>query len=169
VIECKHCGKRHRTNELVEKCRARAERREKRDRKKAQDGRRRALNARRLQPVDLICEMRREEYAYNKIAARLKRDYPVRCPDCYPRGWDTISVIILHSPAHVWPEGATWPADHFSIGMLQEWYAKQVSLGVVASSIKESPPEQLVSRPEPKGLSEEDLRWWRFKEEKGWL
>jgi hypothetical protein len=76
------CGKRHSNHELVVRCEKRVEAR-------AEEARRRELNAEEVPVEEYIRQRRVEAMPYDKIAAALKRDYPPP-PEDLVRPWRTV-------------------------------------------------------------------------------
>jgi hypothetical protein len=76
LIECEVCGKSHRTEDALEKCKARAERALLRVAKKSFESDRRRANLEAESVRDYVFRRLKEGGAWVNVVAGLKRDYP---------------------------------------------------------------------------------------------
>ena len=107
MIECEHCGSRHRTQEAVDACGARAERRAAREAAKLADRVQRARNHATRPPATFIRESLTLGIRWVNIISGLNKSY---FPPEGKKKWDLVSVIELDSQRLKWPEGEwTWP------------------------------------------------------------
>lgn len=97
--KCDYCDKSHRTEEALEKCKVRAERREAREKKVAADKARRESNARNVPPAQFIRERMAMGGNWTNVVAFLNREYPP--PPNKPK-WDLATVIELDSQRLKW-------------------------------------------------------------------
>jgi hypothetical protein len=88
-MECKHCGRTHRTEEALAKCATRQERKAERETKKKKEIERRVANAK-AEPPDLyIKRMRQEEKNLSQIVGGLRKNY---LPPTVDSEWDLYEV-----------------------------------------------------------------------------
>lgn len=88
----KACGKGHRTPEAYEKCEARAEKRAARLEAKKADAERRWKNAEKLPVNELIRQEVRNSTQWERIVARLNRDYPPKPDETKWNIWDVVYI-----------------------------------------------------------------------------
>lgn len=97
VKECEHCSKSHRTDDAVEKCKARAERAAVLLAKREAEAERRALNQQGL-PWELrVRRMRREGQRWDQVASYIKKNYPTDVPT------DLWSIALAYARQLNWP------------------------------------------------------------------
>lgn len=103
MIQCETCGKRHKTEALVEKCKAKAERAAALHAKREAERERREKNLERESPHELVGRMRRYEgQPYEKIVAALKKDYPPPY-----NTWGVYEVVVEYATMLNWPTTLT--------------------------------------------------------------
>jgi len=99
VIDCEFCGKRHRTEEQIAKCKARAERAVALANKRETERLRREHNLEKIPVSSLVRQMRRfAGEPYEKIVARLKKDYPPPYDT-----WGVYEVVEEYAKLLNWP------------------------------------------------------------------
>lgn len=119
MVECEYCDRRHREEVQVEACRARVERREAREAKKAEDTERRRLRAEAQSPAAFIREGLKMGKNWSNIVAQLRREYPP--PD--DGEWTLVAAVRLDSERLNWPEPGErilWPRERVTIGALRK-------------------------------------------------
>lgn len=99
-MECKNCGKSHRTEEAVAKCFARSERKAEREAKKKAEIQRRIANAKAVPPDIYIRKLRDEGKNLDQILAGLKKNY---LPPEIDSDWDLWEVAYRIAQTVNWP------------------------------------------------------------------
>jgi hypothetical protein len=109
VIACGTCGRTHRTEEAIEKCKARAVKKEAALEKKREDAERRLRNQEAKPPAEVILESLRGSYSRGRISpgsfwralSTLNKDYP---PPPGKKEWTLVDVVELDNRRLVgWP------------------------------------------------------------------
>lgn len=99
MIDCDVCGKRHKNEGLIAKCKQRAERAAARAEKINAERERRVNNLVDTPVTDLIYQVRRlHGQPYEKIVAKLKKDYPPPY-----QTWGVYEVITEYAKMLNWP------------------------------------------------------------------
>lgn len=99
MIECESCGKRHRTQEGVARCRERAERTAARLEKRVQDYERRVQNWSTEPPPQFIRRRLRDGVNFDRVVSDLNKDYPP--PEGEDR-WSLWNVVYTDSERFDW-------------------------------------------------------------------
>ncbi len=122
LINCESCGRTHRDQAQIEKCKTRKEKADIRAAKHAKNQEARASRQEAEPPKMYIIRRRKEGARWNTIVAELNREYFPPKPGAR---WSIVEVIDLHSQTLRWPrkgEEIKWPSDRLSIGKLQEYW-----------------------------------------------
>ena len=100
-IPCAYCERSHREQEKVDACGVRKEKRLAREAAKQADVERRLANQKKLPVEKFVMQCVRETLAWDRIVARLNKDYPVREQGKY----------TLYEVVEIDSRNLNWPCD----------------------------------------------------------